>query len=180
MKKLAIIISVLTLLTSGMQAQKMNNIKTDLLSPFIRTGVVKYERVLNENMSVQLGLFYTGIHPRDMEGSLNGYGITPEFRFYLSETPAPSGTYFAPNVRYMNLTGRDSLNVNTGSYTNLSFAFNVGKQVLLKDVVMIDAWFGPSYNFRNLVDEAGTVEEDMFLNRSGFGLRVGIAIGIAF
>ena len=180
MKKIALFVLALLLYTAGLEAQKMNNIKTDLLSPIIRTGVVKYERTLNEDMSVQLGLFFTGIHPRDIEGSLTGWGITPEFRLYLSETPAPNGTYFAPNIRYFNLTGRDSLNVSTGSFTNLSLAFNIGKQVLLKDMIMLDAWFGPSYNFRNFEDSSGTTDEDNFLYRNGFGLRFGIAIGFAF
>ena len=96
MKKtiLSLIIIVSTAVT--LQAQtKMNTVKTDLFSPILRTYVLKYERALNEDISVQLGFFYTGIKPRETETTLTGIGITPELRYYLSETPAPNGTYLA-------------------------------------------------------------------------------------
>ena len=107
MKRVLVIIPALILLSPICLAQKTNNIKTDLFSPILRTFVLKYEKAFNEDMSGQLGFFYTGFHPRDVNGSITGFGITPEFRYYLSETPAPHGTYLAPNVRYMSLTVRD-------------------------------------------------------------------------
>ncbi|MCK5068109.1 MAG: DUF3575 domain-containing protein [Bacteroidales bacterium] len=179
MKKLALLGLSLLLLSTGLKAQKMNNIKTDLFSPFLRTGVLKFERAINEDMSLQLGFFYTGYSPRDSESSLSGWGITPEFRFYLSETPAPSGTYLAPNFRYMNLTANDPVVDAEATLTTFSLAINLGKQVLLKDIVLIDAWVGPSYNFRTLDDPSGEVEAGI-TSVDGFGIRLGIAIGIAF
>ncbi len=179
MKKITIIGLALFIFSSGLLAQKMNNIKTDLFSPFIRTGVLKYERVLNENSSLQIGFFYTGIHPRDTETTLNGYGITPEYRIYLSETPAPSGTYLAPNIRYMSLTGHDPTVDQEATLTSVSLALNLGKQVLLKDVILIDAWVGPLYAFRSVDDPTGEVNIGI-PDASGFGLRIGLAIGFAF
>jgi len=179
MKKIAFLGLTILLISTGVKAQKMNTVKTDLFSPFIRTGVLKYERAFSENMSLQLGFFYTGISPRDSESSLNGWGITPEFRFYLSDTPAPNGTYLAPNVRYYSLTAKDPVADAEARLTNISLAFNLGKQVVLKDIIVIDAWVGPSYNFRNLDDPTGEVEAGI-TTVNGFGLRLGIAIGIAF
>ena len=130
-------------------------------------------------MSLQLGFFYTGIHPRDTESTLNGWGITPEFRYYLSDTPAPHGTYLAPNFRYMSLTAKDPVANAEATMTNFSFAINLGKQVVLKEMIVIDAWVGPSYNFRTLEDPTGEVEAGI-PSVDGFGLRVGLAIGIVF
>jgi len=177
MKKLALFAFASFILSTGLMGQKMTNFKTDLFSPFLRTGVLKFERALNEDMSLQLGFFYTGYSPRDTDAKLTGFGITPEFRYYLSETPAPNGTYLAPNFRYMKLTATDG--INEATLVSYGFAVNLGKQVLLKDVIVIDAWVGPSYNFRNLDDPSGEVEAGI-ATVNGFGIRLGIAIGFAF
>ncbi len=81
MKNIAILGFTMLVISSAMyaqdakDAQKMNVIKTDLFSAFIRTGVIKYERAFNEHISAQLGFFYTGYHPRDSQSELSGWGI---------------------------------------------------------------------------------------------------------
>ncbi|MEN8226800.1 MAG: DUF3575 domain-containing protein [Bacteroidota bacterium] len=179
MKRSILLIVSIMVISTSLHAQRMNTIKTDLFSPVIRTYAIKYERAFTKDVSFQLGLFYTGFHPRDSETTLSGYGITPEFRFYLSDTPAPHGTYLAPNIRYMSLTVTDPIANEEGTLTNLNFAINLGKQVLFKDIVLIDAWVGPSYNFRSLDDPSGNIEVGR-AEVNGFGLRLGIAIGLAF
>ena len=180
MKRLSLLGFALLILSTGLYAQKMNTVKTDLFSAFLRTGVIKYERAFNENMSAQLGFFYTGYSPGDSDASLNGIGITPEFRFYLSSTPAPNGTYLAPNFRYMSLTVKDEVEDAEGTLTSLGFAINLGKQVILKDIVVIDAWVGPVYAFRSVDSSVEDVDTGQISSADGFGLRLGIAIGIAF
>jgi len=179
MKKSLLIILATLLVSTGLLAQKMNNIKTDLFSPILRTGTLKYERAFTEDVSFQIGFFYTGYSPRESESSLTGFGITPELRYYLSETPAPNGTYLAPNVRYYNFTVFDPVVDEEGTLTNVSLAINLGKQVLLKDLVLIDAWVGPSYNFRSLSASSPDFSTGI-ADVNGFGLRFGIAIGLAF
>ena len=179
MKKGILVISAMLLMSTGLMAQKMNNIKTDLFSPIIRTFAIKYERAFTEDISGQLGFFYTGYNQRDSEVTLNGFGITPEFRFYLSDTPAPNGTYLAPNIRYMNLTAIDPLVDGESIITSIGLAINLGKQVLLKDIILIDAWVGPSYNLRSVEEITGDVDIGVS-EVNGFGLRMGLAIGIAF
>jgi hypothetical protein len=71
------------------------------MSPLVRTGSFFYERALDENKSVQLGFFYSGISVEDTR--FRGFGITPEFRLYLSEKrQAPAGIFVAPYLRYQN------------------------------------------------------------------------------
>lgn len=180
MKRLSFLGFALLILSSGLYAQKMNTVKTDLFSAFLRTGVIKYERAFNENISAQLGFFYTGYSPGDSDAKLSGFGITPEFRYYLSSTPAPNGTYLAPNFRYMSLTVSDPLEDAEGTLTSLGFAINLGKQVVLKDVVVIDAWVGPVYAFRSVDSTVEDVDTGQISGADGFGLRLGIAIGIVF
>jgi len=180
MKKIALLAFSMLIVSAGLNAQKMNTVKTDLFSAFLRTGVLKYERAINENMSAQLGFFYTGYSPGESDGKLSGIGITPEFRYYLSSTPAPNGTYLAPNFRYMSLTVSDPVEDVEGTLTTLGFAINLGKQVVLKDLIVIDAWVGPVYAFRSVSESAGGVDLGQISGADGFGIRLGIAIGIAF
>ncbi len=180
MKKIALLGFSMLILATALHAQKMNAVKTDLFSAFLRTGVFKYERAFNENMSAQLGFFYTGYSPREVETKLTGWGITPEFRFYLSSTPAPNGTYLAPNFRYMSLTVSDPVEDAEGTLTSLGFAVNLGKQVVLKDIIVIDAWVGPVYAFRSVSASAEDVDTGPISGADGFGIRLGIAIGIVF
>jgi len=167
------------LVSIGLFAQKKTDIKTDLFSPILRTGTLKLERAFTEDISIQLGFLYTGYHPRLIETTLTGFGITPELRYYLSATPAPHGTYLAPNARYLQLTVADPNVEEEGKLTNISFGLNLGKQVLLKDLIIIDAWVGPTYNLRSL--EASSPDIDVGIAEgNGFGLRFGVAIGVAF
>jgi len=179
MKKLIMFAFAAFILSSGLMGQKMNAFKTDLFSAFLRTGVLKYERALNDDMSLQLGGFYTGYSPRESEAKLSGFGITPEFRYYLSEKPALQGTYLAPNFRYMKLTAEDPSINEQATLTTYGFAINLGFQVVFKDIVLIDGWIGPAFAFRNLDDPSGSVDPGIS-SVNGFGMRLGIAIGIAF
>jgi hypothetical protein len=162
MKKIVLLGLSMLIISTGLMAQKRNAIKTDLFSAFLRTGVIKYERAFNDDLSAQLGFFYTGYSPRETEATLSGWGITPEFRLYLSDTPAPHGTYLAPNVRYMSLTAEDPAVSESATLTSFGIAFNLGRQWLLKDIVLIDAWVGPAYNFRTLEDPSGEFEGEAY------------------
>jgi hypothetical protein len=177
MKKIVLLGLSMLIVSIGLMAQKRNAVKTDLFSAFLRTGVIKYERAFNDDLSAQLGFFYTGYSPRETEATLNGWGITPEFRLYLSNTPAPHGTYLAPNVRYMNLTAEDPTVNESATLTSFGIAFNLGRQWVLKDIVLIDGWVGPAYNFRTLDDPSGEVDVE---GADGFGIRLGLALGILF
>jgi hypothetical protein len=61
-----------------------------------------------------------------------------------------------------------------------SIAINLGYQLVLKDLFLIDAWAGPAYNIRNVVEEtvpgAGIGYED----ENGIGIRIGVSIGLVF
>jgi len=180
MKKVIFLFIGIIFLGMNLEAQKKNVIKTNLFSPIIRTGHLLYERALNDNMSLQLGFFYSGFNDRDSEAKLNGWGVTPEFRFYLSETKtAPSGIYLAPTIRYMNLKIEDESIDAKGELTSFGFSINFGTQMILKDIIAIDAFIGPSYNFRNYEETQGDLETSI-PDVNGFGIRFGLCLGLAF
>ena len=159
-----------------------NALKTDLFSWVVNVGALKYERVFSDNISAQLGFFYSWDFPSYDEGYFStGFGITPEVRYYLSKKQAaPRGIYLAPNFRYQKL---DTENLEENSKATLitnSVALNLGYQLVLKDLFLIDAWAGLAYNFRNVKDETVPGAQIGPKTEDGFGARIGVAIGLAF
>ena len=159
-------------------AQKDNYVKASLFSPFARSGSFFYERVLNNDMSGQLGFFFTKAVLGDTK--LNGFGITPEFRYYLSGSSAPERIFMAPYFRYQSF----KLSIEGGSAKgNLSVVGGgllVGAQTLLKDVITIEAFLGPAYGFCNVDVTTGSEDDFDIGTFDGFIVRAGITVGIGF
>ena len=80
----------------------------------------------------------------------------------------------------MSVTVSDPVENADGTLTSYSFAINLGKQVVLKDVIAIDAWVGPAYAFRSVSASAEGADTGPLPEVNGFGIRAGIAIGIVF
>jgi len=191
MKKLILGTTVLLAACSTASAQD-NVVKVNIFSPLVKTGSFFYERKLNENSSLQLGLLFTSWKPGDTE--VSGFAITPEYRFYLSErSDAPEGFYVGPFLRYQNLTLKATYtdyNPDTGaSYTNTDEAslntfgggVVVGRQWLFKERFSLDVFLGPSYN-SGTINTKGSTGTNSFDPGpfDGFGVRTGVTFGLAF
>jgi hypothetical protein len=161
------------------QPVKSNVVKTNLFSPIIRTGHLLYERVLNEDMSAQLGFFYTGFTIAETT-QLRGFGITPEFRYYLSNKAAPAGIYAAISPRYNSFTLKNENENAEATWSAFGAALNIGAQALLKDVVTLEAYLGPAYSAGSLDVTVGNEDDFDIGSLDGFGIRFGITVGVAF
>jgi hypothetical protein len=161
------------LFQNGAQAQ--NLVKANLLAPLLQTGSFYYERVIDDTKSAQLGLFFTKFE------ELSGFGVTPEFRFYLSETPAPDGFYVAPFLGFMRFTVEDT---DFGSYKGTSTNFGggvvAGRQWIFKDRVSFDIFIGPEYTSSSVKVENGNKEDIEDAAFSGWIGRGGISLGLKF
>lgn len=129
--------------------QRLKILKINLLSPVVNTLTVAYENVLTPEKSFQLTLSIV------TEG---WFVVTPEFRYYLSETAAPEGVYVAPYLRYYQV---DKEGILGGGLI-------IGKQGLYKKKITVDGFIGPSVNSTNPFEE-----EEVF-----FGIRAGVMLGI--
>lgn len=165
--------------TSGVQAQK-SVIKLNLFSPIVSTVSGFYENAFSENTSAQLGFFYTGASIGDTKFS--GFGITPEIRFYLSETSAPQGFYAAPFIRYQNFDLTEENTDSKATLSNFGGGLLIGKQWIFKERIALDAFIGPSYVSGSIEVESQGTNEDIFETGAlnGFGVRLGLSFGIAF
>lgn len=188
MRNLNLLFTVLVLLTLGTfntqaQTSKKNLFKVNILSPLVRTASVFYEREIGENTSAQIGFAYTGASIGDTK--LRGYGITPEFRFYLSDKGTPEGFFIAPFTRYRSF---DLINDATeiggveskANWTSIGGGLLVGGQWIFKDIISLDIWGGPSYGTNNINVESGAEDDFDVARISGFGFRSGVTLGIAF
>ena len=181
-KSVMLLVVILAGLCQFTQAQdsKKNMVKLNLMSPFIKTFNLAYERVLNEKMGLQIRGYYTGYSNKeeDPQSKTEGFGIIPEFRLYLSDKkPAPAGFFLAPFIRFDKFDVTDSYEdgtENTGTYTDFGVGLLLGHQAVFSNIVTLEAFIGPQYVFGS---SEGDIETPKF---NGVLPRGGITVGILF
>ena len=173
-------VAVVVLLAGGVftSAKAQENVfKINIFSPIVKTFNVSYERKLSATSSFQLGAFYTGYSAG--ETKFSGFGLTPEYRFYLSESEAPAGVYVAPFVRYQNFKLTEDISDSEGTLSMFGGGLVIGKQWIFKEKISLDIFLGPQYTTGDVKVTSGsdTFDTDVF---DGFGIRTGLTLGFAF
>ena len=178
------------LLAARPAAAQTRAFKVNLLSPFVKTGSFFYEQQLGAKSSLQLGALATYWSP-DGNTTLRGFAFTPEFRRYFSGSEqALNGFYAAPFLRYqkmaLSMAVTDETDIPyTGTVTlqTLGAGLVVGHQWRYGGRVTLDTFLGPSYS-RNVahfaIGDAQAIDQADLGGFSGFGLRTGITVGVAF
>jgi hypothetical protein len=160
-------------------SSSQNIVKVNLFSPIARTGSFFFERVVADHMTMQLGFFYTGASIVDTK--FRGFGITPEFRYYLSESrTGPSGTFIAPYLRYQSFNLSTDIGNDEATYSAMGGGLLIGYQRLLRNRISLEGFIGPSYSSGKVKVEAGnhgSFDTGFF---DGFGVRFGVTAGVAF
>ncbi|MCX2740525.1 DUF3575 domain-containing protein [Pontibacter anaerobius] len=197
MKKITLLLSAIFLLaavsTVSAQVRRQTEtprrvvLKANVLSPFALTASGFLEYAFAPHMSAQLGAFTTGASYKDVEFS--GYGITPEVRYYLSDTKqAPKGVYVAGYGRILNykLTVDDKEEGKTyeATYKPVGAGVAAGNQWIFNSGISVDIFMGLGVNGGSLKVNSGT-EDDFdlgFLNLVGSGVRFrpGLTVGYSF
>ncbi|WP_081910710.1 DUF3575 domain-containing protein [Hymenobacter sp. APR13] len=186
------------------QAQAQTNVvKIDIIQPIVNTAALSFEHKLSETSSFQLGVSVTANYREDggfnyySEGrKTSGFGIMPEYRFYLSEKhPAMEGFYVAPFLRFQHLSQKGDYELYdpiTGGYSRRKVdatlnAFGggvvVGRHWIFKQRFSLDAQLGPSYMVSGVSSDGAGVDKDSFLgfyDDINYGIRGGVTFGIAF
>ncbi len=165
-----------------------NLIKINPLSLVASTGSFAYERVINEQMSGQLGFQFTRYSGRVTGGrTLSGFAVTPEFRYYLTGA-APQGFFVAPFLRYRrtSLVGDVTVQGRTFEGTlqidNFGGGVLVGGQFVLGERISIEGFIGPTVTGRSYNFSEETTERDYDVPNffSPVWFRTGITIGFLF
>lgn len=167
-------------------AQKSNIIKVNLLSPILRTGNFAYERVINENLGLQLRGYFSSFNLDDQP--VSGFGIIPEARFYVAnEKDAPQGFFVAPFVLYSSYDiestvddGMGNPYVAKGTLDTFGGGVVVGTQKVFSDIVTFEAFIGLKYSSGKAEVTEGNDGDIDSGQLSGFLPRGGITLGIMF
>lgn len=175
-----LVVALVVLLMGGVftSAKAQENVfKINIFSPIVKTFNVSFERKLSATSSFQLGAFYTGYSAG--ETKFSGFGLTPEYRFYLSESEAPAGVYVAPFVRYQNFKLTEDVSDSEGTLSMFGGGLVIGKQWIFKEKISLDIFLGPQYTTGDVKVTSGsdTFDTDVF---DGFGIRTGLTLGFAF
>ncbi|MDQ2795244.1 MAG: DUF3575 domain-containing protein [Bacteroidota bacterium] len=192
MKTLAasVFVAAAVLLAARPATAQTRAFKVNLLSPFVKTGSFFYEQQLGAKSSLQLGALATYWSP-DGNTTLRGFAFTPEFRRYFAgREQALNGFYVAPFLRYQKMALRMAVTDETETpYTGtvtlqtLGAGLVVGHQWRYGGRVTLDTFLGPSYS-RNVahfaIGDAPATDQADLGGFSGFGLRAGITLGVAF
>lgn len=176
---------------------KKNIVKINILSPFIKSGSLFYERACGKRSSLQLGVYVikVKIDNFDQAKTINtrftskwsGFGVTPEYRYHLSKKR--KGLYLSTYIRFQKLSNNEidfyhlKPQESKSTLTTFGGGFLFGHHWIIKKRLSIDAFIGPRYNWGNPRIEYG------YLGRgrpsyseyfTGALLRTGITAGVAF
>lgn len=210
MKRITTFMLLSLLLLAGMlRAQSTSTIKINPLSLGVLTLNLQGEHAFGERISAQLGFYYGGFKlgggiadVGSAKIAYNWLGATAEFR-YFAYTPdvAPNGLYIAPFLRFQNVNanvdvaytyvdGNGATQSDQGHVAGHLPAFGggavVGYQWIIGKHFVWDTYLGPSvYGGKWALDidipESANYTLPTFRNGfSGFALRFGTSIGVAF
>ena len=177
-KSLFITVLFVTTIASAQTTHK-NALKINPISLLVMTGNLSYERALSNNLSVQLGGFYSGAALE--EHKYQGFGIVPEVRFYLGRQQKPlNGGYIAPFGRYQNLSISNKEIGNKAGITTLGGGAVAGYQRRWESGFILNVFAGPSFNKLTFQNDNQEDDFDLKTGMNGFGLRTGITLGFSF
>ena len=156
-----------------------NALKINPLSLFALTGNVSYERAISRNKTFQLGAFYSGVRLSDLK--YNGYGFTPELRFYFAAgKEAFNGLYAAPFARYQSINLMLKETGDRATFDAIGGGAIIGWEKMWNGAFTLDVFAGPAYYDGKL---KANIDEDEFntgLLGNRFTVRAGMAIGWGF
>jgi hypothetical protein len=175
-KTFAVFLIVIVALAAKSQAPSQL-IKINILSPIVRTLYLTYEKTVGKDKSFAIGAAYTGYSTSGT--SFSGFSITPEYRFYLSNTDAPEGVFVAPCLRYQNYTLSDDVG-DKGTLSTFGGGLIIGKQWIFKSKFALETFIGPIYNSGSVSVTTNSGGSLATGGTDGFGLRLGLNFGIGF
>lgn len=183
--------ALLAMLICNMVQAQQTIVKLNPLSLIFVTGNFAAERTINDKSSVQLGLAYSGFKLGDGEfkTSYNGFSVVPEYRFYVTDKPAPAGFFVGPFGVFRSYTTKQTVpaSFEEGSYeakSNIKIfggGLNAGYQIVTDSGFTVEFFAGPCFSSStSKVIDGNEDDIEVSSNLSGFGLRTGMTIGWAF
>lgn len=168
---------------SASQAQNNRNLgmskalKFNLLGPFIGSLSIQYESKLNKDASLVItGNYFKGQSDQGFN-NVTGFGACLEYRYYGGNADM-DGFYFQPYARYQYYKDTKLVDADA-TIPGVGLLFGFQKRIVKN--IIVDAYYGPAYNFGSIRDGGNTVNpRDIPPIVSGYWMRGGISIGMLF
>jgi len=171
-------------------------LKVDPIAFFAATAKLDYERVLNDQITAQIGGAFTSQQITlwdDLAGRLNGYRLEGQIRRYfvpgmeISKPTAPEGVYLGVWAKYEALRaslkiGDDQADIlNGGAYSaGLMGGCQFWMRYKKKPYALIDVFMGGGYKASDYAGRFAESGKLIQFNRSGIVPRFGFSLGLPF
>ncbi|GAC1367269.1 MAG: hypothetical protein NVS3B25_00130 [Hymenobacter sp.] len=120
-----------------------NIIKINPTSFIVNTFNLSFEHAVGNKMSFQFGAYYT-LDLRFFNDEISGFGLTPEYRFYLGGKDAQQGFFLGPYLRYQNYISNALYHYETS--TTFGGGVNVGYQRIFGEHFALEPFIRLGYN----------------------------------
>ena len=178
-------------LRSASSVAKIDVTPTNFL---FKTLALSYEQSIETNWSVAIkasGTYYNASIWNEFEGTISGYSISPECRYYIANY-APQGVYVSvggkysdhkffvedPTVKSSRLTLFQQKGLQIGG--NLGWQFGIGKRGNGMPLLTVDVAFGGGYKFNTIATKFATTGRLLNLKSKGFTPNFDLSIGVPF
>lgn len=168
-----------------------NAIKINPISLALTTVNLSFEHKVSDKASFQIGAFYTVLNYSNVLGGnrtdFSGFGITPEFRFYVVGKPR-QGLFLGPYLRYQNLNATASGNDNFGNsafyeatLNTFGGGVNLGYQWVFGGRFVLEPFLRIGFNSGS-INYSGSAARKNFNFDAFYGASVlpGLNLGCAF
>ena len=180
--------------TKAQDYSPKNILKTNIVTPIVKTYSLTYERVVSKRASVLLTASYSastvdgGFFVIRYATKQKGFTVMPEYRIYpLHEQPVLGGFFVASFLRYRRFkleVQKDVLVKPTAKWQDVGAGLKLGYQWLIGRGLAIEAFIGSGYSYGSLnIDEGAKATEIEFALEplgSSFFLQGGISPGVTF
>ncbi|GAA4368179.1 hypothetical protein GCM10023185_40700 [Hymenobacter saemangeumensis] len=184
MKKVLLTLGILGCGSLAANAQD-NAIKLNVTSLLFGIGNGSFEHKLSDQSSLQLGAFYAS-YGSDESGKFTGFGITPEYRFYVTGE-SMQGLFIGPFVRFQNFnisstsTFGTSTSTDKSTLTTFGGGVNVGYQWIFGGHFSMEPFLRLGYNAgKPKSDNNGNVDYTGLSYFTGTSVLPGLNLGFAF
>lgn len=173
---------VLLVLPPGVRAQKQLALKFNMTSPIAKIFNVAGEWAFSQRYSAQVVYFATNdftLTAKNKQHVISGWGFTPEGRIHAFPNRL-KGFYLGPYVRFRYLNWEIPSGDAAARINSVSGGFTVGYEAVIKNILILDFYIGPSFGTHAIKVSQGVIEDFKVTSvTTPVGVRSGVAIGIA-
>ena len=165
----------------SIQAQPRTIIKANVLSPIFNSIALSGEYQFQWGKSIALSGYYTRFSSNSVD--FQGFGLTPEWRFYLDTFEAPAGFFVNTFVRYQDLNLKQTAQNQEALLHTYGLGAGLGGQWVfdIRPTITLEVFGGAVYDFYDLKLLENAIASDFDIGAfTKLNPRFGLTVGLGF